>query len=218
MNLDKIVRDPKLKKAAVSFAAGYAKRMMEGQYNRLFQTGLANSLIGLNRPSKLAIEAALNSVVAYLATREGGTANTPVKEFLWEVAKDAPSELSKRLLNGENLVSERSGMVDVNGTASDQQTVLEGLLRMNVQELEVFLGWLEHTSSEERAEMARAIANLGEEQQRKIMTLPPEKARSLLALSQQPEPTSPHETPAAAKADIAARVARLRATRARNSR
>lgn len=217
MNLDEVIHDPKVKKAAVTFAAGYAKQMMEGQYTRLFQSGLGKSLMGLSRPSKLAVEAALNLITAYLATREGRIANTPVKEFLWEIAKDAPSELSRRLLNGEVPASERGGMV-VNVAVSDRQMVLEGLLRMEVQELEAFLGWLEHTSPGEREEMARSIAYLSEQQQRKLMSLPPEKARSLLALSQRTEPVSPRETSATVKADIAARVARLRAARTGKSR
>ena len=183
MNLPEILADPKLQKATVTFAAGYAKRVMEGQYNRLKASEFGQQSISLSRPKKLVIEAALNGIVAYLSTKESQLANTPVKAFLWEVAKDAPSELSKRLLNGDHAkgaASQPPAVIDVAAAPEDEATVVEDLLKMPTEQLAVFLTWLQNATPEERHSMAEAMSRLSEEEQAKIATLSPEQAKVLL--------------------------------------
>ncbi len=70
MNFDDILRSPALKKAAVTFAAGYARRMMESQYTRLMNTEIGEQASRLSRPSKYAVEAVLNGIVAWASTKE----------------------------------------------------------------------------------------------------------------------------------------------------
>ncbi len=180
MNADDMLKSPALKKAAVTFATGYARRMMEGQYTRLMQTELGNRAAHLSRPSKYAVEVLLNGIVAYLSTKEGTIANTPVKEFLWEIAKDAPSEISKRLLNGEHKTATNAATNDVEPGNDDSRTVLDGLLRMDADDLGTFLSWLEKATPDERSQMAEAMAKLTEDEQRKLMTLQDEQVRTLL--------------------------------------
>ena len=176
MNIKELLKNPPLQKAAVTFAAGYAKRVMEGQYSRLMETELGKRAAQLSRPSKYAVEAVLNGIVAYLATKEGTLANTPVKEFLWELAKDAPSEISKRLLNGDHAAAN-----DIDVSAEDARTVLDSLLRMEANDLATFMSWLEKASPEERHKMAETMSKLTEEEQKKLLSLTPEQARMFWA-------------------------------------
>ena len=191
MNIDDTLKNPDLKKAAVTFAVGYAKRMMEGQYTRLMTTELGKQAARLNRPSKYAVEAILNGIVAWASTKETKFANTPVKEFLWELAKDTPSEISKRLLNGDH-----SEPIDVEVSGEDARTVLDGLLRMDANDLSTFMSWLEKASPEERHKMAEKMSKLTEDEQKKLLALTPEQARVLFASSSdsdQPEPDCPKQ-------------------------
>ena len=185
MNIDDTLKNPDLKKAAVTFAVGYAKRMMEGQYTRLMTTELGKQAARLNRPSKYAVEAVLNGIVAWASTKESKFANTPVKEFLWELAKDAPSEISKRLLNGDHAET-----IDVEVNPEDARTVLDGLVRMDANDLNTFMAWLEKASPEERHHMAETMSKLTEDEQKKLLALSPDQARMLLTSSS--EPQKPH--------------------------
>lgn len=189
---------PELKKAAVTFATGYAKRMMEGQYTRLMQTAAGKRAAELSRPSKYAVEVVLNGIVAYLSTKEGAIANTPIKEFLWEIAKDAPSEISKRLLNGDQPRA-ADHAIDVEASVEDKQTVLDGLLHMEADNLSAFLSWLEKTSPEDRRQMAETMAKLTEDEQRKLLALTPEQARSLFLSASPPQQAKPPKREGAIK-------------------
>lgn len=177
-----MLKNPALKKAAVTFATGYARRMMEGQYSRLTLTEIGKRAAQLSRPSKYAVEVVLNGIVAYLSTKKGTLANTPIKEFLWEIAMDAPSEISKRLLNGDH-TTPASPVVDARTSAHDERTVLDGLLHMDANNMSAFLAWLEKTSPEDRRQMAETMSELTEEEQKKLLALTPEQARVLFASS-----------------------------------
>lgn len=174
MNADDILKNPALKQAAVTFASGYAKRMMEGQYTRLMNTELGRQALRLSKPSKYAVEAVLNVIVAWASTKETKFANTPVREFLWELAKDAPSEISKRLLNGDH-----AEPIDVEVSGEDARSVLD--------DLSTFMSWLEKASPEERHKMAETMSKLTEDEQKKLLALTPEQARLFFASSSDSE-------------------------------
>src|SRR3989338_6068174 len=101
MNLKKLFENSDFNKAAAMFASGYAKRLLETPYNHLMETEPVKQIKKFDRPTIYGIEAVLNGIVAYLSIQAGRFANTPVKEFLWQIAQDAPSEISKRLLDGQ---------------------------------------------------------------------------------------------------------------------
>lgn len=186
MNVDDISKSPALKKAAVTFAAGYARRMMEGQYTRLMNTELGRQASRLSRPSKYAVEAVLNGIAAWVSTKEDKIANTPIKEFLWELAQDAPSEISKRLLNGDH-----DETIDVEVNPEDARTVLDGLVRMDANDLSTFMSWLEKASPDERHRMAETMSRLTEDEQKKLLALSPEQARTLFASTSAQEKHAP---------------------------
>ncbi len=197
MNIQEILANPKLHKAAVTFASGYARRMMEPQYTRLMETSIGQKALSLSRPKKLAIEAALNGLAAYISTKEPQLTNTPLKAFLWEVAMDAPSEISRRLLNGDYAkgnTAKHPRVIDVEGSEEETATVMEGLLKMPPDDLAAFLTWLQSATPEERHAMAAAMAGLSEEEQAKITKLSPEQAKLLLStMTPKPEPAPPIE-------------------------
>jgi len=184
---------------AVTFTSLYAKRILEGHYTRLMQTEAGRRLSSLSRPSKLAIEGAMYAVTAYLSTKEHALAGSPVKAFLWELAEDAPSELAKRMLNGDpsSPHAARGGegnVIDVQVSESEKQNVLEGLLRMDAEDLATFVTWLEKASPEDCQQMAERMASLTEEEQRRILGLTPEQARTLFD-SQRPFEEPPKDQP-----------------------
>jgi len=186
MNSDTVFNNKALQKAAATFASGYAKRMMEGRYNRFKESEVGQQLFQLSSPSKYTIEAVLNGIVAYLATKESTFANTPIRQFLWEVAKDAPSEISKRLLNGEPKTATSEAATELEAGSAGSQAVLDHLLRMDADKLGTFLSWLEKATPEERSQMAGAMARLTEDEQRKLMTLQQEQVKTLLTTLPKP--------------------------------
>jgi hypothetical protein len=196
MNIDDVLKKPELQKAAVTFASGYAKRMMEAQYDRSMETNVAQRLTNLPRPRKYAIEVALNGIVAYLATKEQHFEKNPVAALIWEVGKDASSELSKRLLNGKhektNAVTEPHGMLEGRLTEEEERSVIEGLLQMNPQDLGAFLTWLQAATPEERSSMAESMSRLTGEQHAKLSALSPEQMKMLFAATA-PPPAVPRE-------------------------
>ena len=110
---------------------------------------------------------------------------------------DAPSEISKRLLNGDHArgqASRQPSVIDVDVTAEEQATVLEGLLKMPPTELAAFLTWLQGATDEERRGMAEAMAKLSADEQVKLASLTPEQAKLLLtSLPPEQKPTPPPE-------------------------
>ncbi len=202
MSLNDILGNPKLHKAAATFAVGYAKRMMEGQYSRIMQTKLGKRLHGLDGPNKYAVEAALNGLVAYLSTKESAFATSPVREFLWELAKDAPSEISRRILNGERTrANDGYPVIDVEVVESEQRSVIEGLLKMKGEDLGAFLTWLESATAEERRCMAEAVSQLTEEEQPKLAGLSAAQREILFESIVSSEDPSPESTPTPAEPD-----------------
>ena len=197
MTFQDFFSNPNTQKFGVTVASLYAKRMLEVVYDRAGDTDIMRKAKSLSRPNKLVIEGALYSLVGYLSTKESRFADTPLKSFLWEVAKDGPSEIAKRLLNGthaSNAKHSGAGVIDVDVTKAEEITVMEGLLRMPPADLAAFLAWLQSATPEERRWMAEAMAGLSEEQQAKLAKLTPEQAKLLLkTMTPTPQPTPPAE-------------------------
>jgi len=204
MNVNEILKSQAFKKVAATFAAGYAKRIMEGQYTRLMNTKIGKHASRLGRPSRYAVEAVLSGIVAWASTKATHFANTPVREFLWELAKDAPSEISKRLLKEEHAET-----IDIQVSGEDARPVLDGLLNMDAKDLNALVAWLQNASPEERQQLTEAIAKQTDEQQRKLMTLTPGGARALSATSEPEQTPKRKQRPVDVQADLDAAHKRL---------
>lgn len=194
MNLNHFLEHPDLHQAAITFASGYAKRMMEGQYDRVMDTKVGQKLSDIARPRKYAIEVALNGIFAYLATKKKNFVKNPVQELIWEVGMNAPSEISKRLLNGYHGKPDSSklpvAVTNVETSATEEQSAMQGLLQMNPQDLATFLTWLQTATPEERNWMAESMSRLTADEQAKLAALTPDQAKTLFATIA-PSPAAP---------------------------
>jgi hypothetical protein len=81
------------------FAAGYAKRWMEGHlYDRVLETKFGQKFKTLDKKAIYGFEFGLNFLTTILDQKFND--DTAIKKFIKEVGMDAASELSKRLING----------------------------------------------------------------------------------------------------------------------
>ena len=79
-------------------ASGYAKRMMESQYDRLMETGFGQKLRGLDKTYRYGIEAGLHALGAVI--EQILPEDKPAVMFFKQILEDAPAEIARRLLTG----------------------------------------------------------------------------------------------------------------------
>ncbi len=170
--------DDKVLNGFALFASGYSKRMMQGRYGSFMGSDMGKKLLGLSRPSKLGLEAAMNGIMAFLGTREREIGSTPFRKYLFEVIKDAPSEISKRLLNHTPTVNTDHELV-----ASSQKAVAESLLELDDATLTAFLTWATNSTTQERAAAMSLLGSLDGAQVAKFTSLSLEQRASFLQLA-----------------------------------
>jgi hypothetical protein len=164
MKLDKLIQDEKLRRGAAVFASSYAKRMLESRYDHLMETSGGRKLKDLNRPTKLGIEAALNLLAGYLATKEATQSDPMWKQVAYEILSDAPSEFSKRLLNGQP--HGQSHPSDQNRPVHEaSETALEAFRQLKPDSLEHMMAWLRSSGEADRQQFADYLAGLVHRQQ-----------------------------------------------------
>jgi hypothetical protein len=159
MKLDKLIQDEKLRRGAAVFASSYAKRMLEDRYDRLMETRAGKELKKLNRPTKLGIEAAVNLLAGYLATKEVTQSDPIWKQVAYEILSDAPSEFSKRLLNGQPHAQSNISLQDP-AVHEESETALEALRQLKPDTLEHMLAWLRSSGEADRQQFADYLASL----------------------------------------------------------
>lgn len=155
MNPLDLFQEPRFQKGLVAFAAGYAKRMLESQYNRLGQTQAGKRLRGLNYPTKLGIEVALNLASASLNAYEDKLPGKAWKEFLMQLAEDAPSEISKRILNGDTEIA--AAVREAGESPEVVGAVLRSMAEMDTASLEALLSAAKNSTTEDRQALAQTI-------------------------------------------------------------
>ena len=176
--------DKKLLNGLAIFASGYVKRWMEGNYDALMRTAAARRLMECGKPNRYGIEAALNALFAY--ADQNWSHDTPLRRLLREVALDAPSEISKRLVNGfrdEVLSGVRENPPE--HTKSFEQA----LLQLDDATLGALLSWLARTTPTDRARLRSLVGTLSDEELGKLARLSP---ADLEALMGSPPPTDKH--------------------------
>lgn len=187
MNLTRLLSDPDLRKAMVIFASGYSKRMAAPYYAKLLETDLGRQAMRLNWASKLTIEAVLNGVVAYVATKENAVVTSPFREFLWEMLKDAPSELSRQLL-ADTVVE--PGRVDTRRSELKETPRETG--EIPAKGGDEFITWLDGTTKGEREEMLRVLMTFDPKETRETTIGPPPKTPTTPIASRSPQNRSAH--------------------------
>lgn len=90
--------NPQILDSLAVFASGYAKRMLEGAYDRAFESDLGRKALELPTGARYGAEAGLYALMAFADAKV--KESSPLGRFFKEVAMDLPSEISKRLING----------------------------------------------------------------------------------------------------------------------
>jgi len=172
----------KLLNGLATFASSYVKRWMEANYDALMRAAPARKLMECGKPTRYGIEAALYALLAYADQRWSG--NTPMTKFVREVMMDAPSEISKRLVNG---FREEAMAPAATGTPEQTKGVEQMLLGLDDATLGPLLAWLARTTPEDRARVRSLLGTLSDEELQKVSRLTP---ADLDALVNQPPPTA----------------------------
>lgn len=116
--------------------SGYAKRVLESRYDDLFSTELGERAKRLDPATKYLIEGGLYAALAYGDGKFPD--NQPWKKFVFEILKDAPSELSKRLINGVR--DEAAGaLMGAQGTPTT--AALQSVLALEDEALAIMIRW-----------------------------------------------------------------------------
>lgn len=153
--LTDILKDERIHDGLALFGSLYARRLLEDPYDRLMNTPVAEKLKALNRPTKLGIEAAVNLLAACVSSNEAALTDKPWKKFAFEVLMDAPSELNKRLLNGEH-----GGQPVPDSISKEEKAALHTLRELDPYTTETLLAWLRTAGSDERQKLVEYLASL----------------------------------------------------------
>ncbi|HXV26572.1 MAG TPA: hypothetical protein VD862_00875 [Candidatus Paceibacterota bacterium] len=165
-----------LPRIATSVASGYARRLLDPQYDRLGDAEIGQQLRALPRGEKRTLELILHTVGAVLdhTMSERGTA----RKFLKDVLADAPSELASRLMNGGNAYYG-----------------VTALLELNDGELEAFLDWYDGADERWRNTILQFIKRRTAVQIARILRLNPRDRNDIVQLSMRREPIVPDRLP-----------------------
>lgn len=164
--------------------SGYTKRLLESRYDKLAEHPFFDKLKGQSPAVKHGIEASLYALTAVLEQYFGE--DTFFKKAFKEVGLDFGSEVSKRLINGDQIKS-----ITLNnpgyGESRQERELISILADLNEADLEEFLDWLDATTPAERKSMLRNISKLSTEEMLKVWNLKPGNRERLLKFS--PKPT-----------------------------
>lgn len=153
---------------AVIFS-GYAKRFLEGKYDKLSQNQFFKNLQTTGNKQKYAIEAALYAITAMLDQKMDD--NTPIKKFLKEISMDFGPELSKRLMN------------ESNETDNPEEKLFFSILsEIPIDSLRNFLDWFEKITPEERIAISKALRNLSSDEIGILSRIPHEELPRIIDL------------------------------------
>ena len=166
-----------------TFGSSYVKRFLETHYDSLMRTGPARKVMEAGAPTRYGIEAALYALLAY--AEQHWSADTPLRSLIREVAMDAPSEISKRLVNGfrDEVLS-----VGRKGASGEARGVEQALLTLDDETLGALLTWLAEVKPEEMKRVRSLLAKLSDEELEKIARLHPEDVEALLGPPPTPTP------------------------------
>jgi len=190
MTIAKMLEDKRIGGGLAVFASLYAKRMMEGQYDRLLTTSAGKQLHALSGPTKLGIEAALNLLAALASTQESALTDKAWKKFAYEVLLDAPPEIAKRLLNGPKAEELQSSVRPDTPISSEQQAAWETFRQLEPQTMESLLGWLRSADASDRQQLADYLVKLVEDQRTERPAVARQDPEGNVRAAPSPAPTS----------------------------
>jgi len=172
----------KAERGLAVFASGYAKRMMESQYDRFMETEFGQKLQGLDKKYRFGIEAGLHALGAVI--EQILPEDKPAVMFFKQILEDAPAELAKRLVNG---VRSDLALAVQNAKTQDERMAIMSLLELDDESLKELLRWFGSMDSSERARAAGAVCNLACCDLKRMATLSPEERKLLVDIQNPPQ-------------------------------
>jgi hypothetical protein len=166
------------------FASGYAKRLLESQYDRFTETELGQKLHDLDKKCRLGLEAGLHVLGAVI--EQALPEDNSAVMFFKQILEDAPAELAKRLVNGAR--SEIQSAVSGAGT-KEARMALTSLLDLDDDSLREVLRWFGNMDSTEKNRAAGVVSNLTADNLRRMAALSPDERKLLLDIQTPPPPT-----------------------------
>lgn len=166
-----------MSKGMAIMLSGYIKRMLEGKYDDLAEAEFFQKLKEMGMPTKYALEA-----ISYFATAvmdQNFTVDSTFKSVLKEVLMDSGSELSKRLINGDQQMA--------NVKSPGQKMIIRALLELDAETVKKFTDWMNTTTPEERVIILKGMRGFSAGEISKLLELSPEHAKQLLGLLDKPK-------------------------------
>jgi len=163
---------------AARFGSSYVKRWLEHHYDSLMASKVARPMMEAGPVTRYGIEATLYALTAYADAQ--WTPQSMMGKLIKEVARDAPSEISRRMVNGfrEQVIASRS--------TGQARQVEEALLQMDDDALGPLLVWLARIGPEERAKVREMFAGLSDEEIEDVVSRSPEELAALMSKFEPP--------------------------------
>ena len=174
----------KAERGLAVFASGYAKRMMDSQYDRLMETEFGQKLRGLDKKYRYGIEAGLNALGAVI--EQVLPDDKPAVMFFKQILEDAPSEIATRLLTD---VRGDLRLAVQNAKTQEERMAIMSLLELDDESLKELLRWFGSMDSSERTRAESVVFNLASGELKRMATLTPAE-RKILVDIQNPPPAS----------------------------
>ena len=166
------------------FFASYLKRWLEPRYDALMRSAALRPLMNAGAPTRYGVEATLYALTAWMDQR--WAPESEMGKLIKEVAKDAPVEISRRMVNAfrdEVLTEARRGNADqYSDVDSETAKIIEiTLLNLDDETLGPLLVWMARITPEERAKLRPFLGTLSSDEMRRTVRMPPEELASRLA-------------------------------------
>lgn len=174
----------KAKRGLAVFASGYAKRMMESQYDRLMETELGQKLRGLDKKYRYGIEAGLHALGAVI--EQVLPENKPAVMFFKQILEDAPAEIAKRLITD---IRGDLQLAVQNAKTQEERMAIMSLLELDDESLKEMLRWFGSMDSSERTRATGIACNLASSDLKRMAAMSPEERKLLLDIQNPPPPS-----------------------------
>ena len=174
----------KFERGLAVFASGYAKRMMESQYERLMETEFGQKLQGLDKKYRYGMEAGLHALGA--AIEQVLPEDKPAVMFFKQILEDAPAEIAKRLFTD---VRGDLQLAVQNAKTQEEKMAIISLLELDDESLKEMLRWFGSMDSSERTRASGIACNLASSDLQRMANMSPEERKILFDIQNPPSPS-----------------------------
>ena len=177
----------KAERGLAVFASGYAKRMLESQYDRLMETEFGQKLQGLDKKYRYGMEAGLHALGA--AIEQVIPEDKPTVMFFKQILEDVPAEIAKRLVSGAR---DDLQLAVQNAKTQEESMAIKSLLELDDESLKELLRWFGSMDPSERTRVTGIACNLASSDLKRMAAMSPEDRKILVDIQNPPPvPKSP---------------------------